>query len=77
MKSKLHLGFVTTYSGRWPKELPEQRNREYGDWLTDNIPQVEVVRASQIGCNAQALEEIAEEFKKASVDVIVMVYCSF
>lgn len=77
MSKKLHLGFVTTYSGRWPKELPEQRNEEYGNWLTEQLPQVDVVRASQIGCTSQALEEIVEEFKKASVDVIVMVYGAF
>ena len=77
MKEKLHVGFVTTYSGRWPKELPEQRNKEYGDWLEENLPQVNVVRASQIGCNSKALEEIVEEFKKASVDVLVMVYGAF
>lgn len=77
MKEKLHVGFVTTYSGRWPKELPEQRNKEYGDWLEENLPQVDVVRASQIGCNSKALEEIVEEFKKASVDVLVMVYGAF
>ena len=23
MKQKLNVGFVTTYSGRWPKELPD------------------------------------------------------
>ena len=77
MEHKLHLGFVTTYSGRWPKELPEQRNSEYGTWLEENFPQVDVVRASQIGCTRQALEEIAEEFKRASVDLMIMVYGAF
>ncbi|MCI6886165.1 MAG: fucose isomerase [Lachnospiraceae bacterium] len=77
MKQKLHLGFVTTYSGRWPKELPEQRDREYGTWLREQLPQVDVVKASQIGCSSKALEEIVEEFKQASVDVIVMVYGAF
>lgn len=77
MKQKLHLGFVTTYSGRWPKELPEQRDREYGAWLEEQLPQVEVVHASRIGCSSVALEEIVQEFREASVDVIVMVYGAF
>lgn len=77
MEQKLHLGFVTTYSGRWPKELPEQRNEEYGAWLEETFPQVDVIRASKIGCTSQALEEIAEEFRKASVDIMVMVYGAF
>lgn len=77
MKQKLHLGFVTTYSGRWPKELPEQRDREYGGWLEKNLPEVDVVKASQIGCTSQALEEIVEQFKEHSVDLVVMVYGAF
>ena len=77
MKQKLHLGFVTTYSGRWPKELPEQRDREYGAWLEEQLPQVEVVHASRIGCSSVVLEEIVQEFREASVDVIVMVYGAF
>ena len=77
MKKKLHLGFVTTYSGRWPKELPEQRDREYGEWLEKNLPEVDVVKASQIGCTSQALEEIVEQFKENSVDLVVMVYGAF
>ena len=77
MKQKLNLGFVTTYSGRWPKELPEQRDREYSAWLEENLPQVNVVKASRIGCTKEALEEIVREFKEKSVDVIVMVYGAF
>ena len=44
MKEKLNVGFVVTYSGRWPKELPEERNRTYGDWLEENLKEVNVVR---------------------------------
>ena len=76
-QKKLRLGFVTTYSGRWPRELPEQRDEEYGRWLSENLPQVKVVRAGCIGCNRETLETIVEEFKKASVDVLVMVYGAF
>ncbi len=76
-ETKLNLGFVTTYSGRWPKELPEKRNKEYSAWLEENLPQAHVVRASQIGCTKDALEAIVKEFKEASVDVMVMVYGAF
>ena len=69
MKQKLNVGFVTTYSGRWPKELPEQRDKEYGAWLEEQFPQINVVKASQIGCTKEALEEIAGEFKQASADI--------
>ena len=76
-QKRLNLGFVTTYSGRWPKELPEKRNAEYSAWLEENLPQVSLVRASRIGCTKEALEAIAEEFKEASVDLMVMVYGAF
>lgn len=77
MREPLHLGFVTTYSGRWPKELPERRNAEYGAWLRESLPQVDVSCASRMANSAEALSEIVKEFKKAAVDVLVMVYGAF
>ena len=35
MKKKLHLGFLVTLSGRWPRELPERRLAAYGAWVKD------------------------------------------
>ena len=32
MKKKLNVGVVVTLSGRWPRELPEKRFKEYGEW---------------------------------------------
>ena len=37
MKSKLNIGFLTTCSGRWPRELPVKREAEYGAWLEEEI----------------------------------------
>ena len=77
MKTQLNLGFVATYSGRWPRELPEQRNEEYGCWLEENFPQANVVRASQIACSPDTLEATVQEFKVAGVDLVVLVYGAF
>lgn len=77
MEAKLNVGFVTTYSGRWPDELPKKRNQEYGDWLEENLPSVRVVRASMLGCNQEAVEQITKEFKSQEVDIIVMLYGAF
>ncbi len=74
---QLNVGFVTTYSGRWPKELPEKRNQEYGDWLAENLPGVNLVRASVLGSNGEHVEQIAGEFKAHEVDVMVLVYGAF
>ena len=77
MKTKLNAGFVTTYSGRWLMEVPEQRNREYGDWLAENLPMARIIRASVLGCSRETVEQVTEEFKKQDVDVIVLVYGAF
>lgn len=77
METKLNVGFVTTYSGRWPDELPKQRNQEYGDWLKEQLPSVHIVRASTLGCNREAVEQITKEFKAQEVDIIVMLYGAF
>ena len=77
MKEQLYVGFVTTYSGRWPRELPEKRREEYGTWLLQQPSQIKAVRAEQIVCSRETLEETAREFQAARVDVIVMVYGAF
>lgn len=77
MGKQLHVGFVTTYSGRWPDELPKKRDKEYGDWLEENLPAVKVVRASGLGSSSDMIEQITKEFKSQEVDVIVMVYGAF
>lgn len=77
MGTQLNVGFVTTYSGRWPNELPEQRNKEYGDWLENHFPQNQVIKASVLGCNAENVAKITREFKSQDADVIVMVYGAF
>ena len=46
---QLTIGFITTCSGRWPREIPEQRNKEYGDWLEAQMPESKVVRAPELG----------------------------
>lgn len=77
MDTRLHVGFVTTYSGRWPEELPKKRNQEYGDWLEKSLPAIHTVRASMLGCSQEAVEQITKEFKSEEVDVIVMLYGAF
>ena len=68
MKQKLNIGFVVTYSGRWPKELPEKRNREYGDWLEANLKEQEKYRdeADYFG----RFPELDAEFHKIMIDSV-------
>lgn len=77
MKNKLNIGFLTTCSGRWPRELPEKRDEEYGLWLAREFSQAKVVRAEHIICDKETLEAAVKGFREAGVDVIVMVYGAF
>lgn len=77
METQLNVGFVTTYSGRWPKEVPEQRNRQYGDWLGEQLPGINLVRASVMGCSGEPIRQVVKEFKSREVDLIVMLYGAF
>lgn len=77
MDRTLKVGFVTTYSGRWPNELPDQRRLEYGDWLEENFPKLHIIRASEMGSSLKHVELITKEFREQQADVIVMVYGAF
>ncbi|PNV63410.1 fucose isomerase [Clostridium sp. chh4-2] len=77
MKKQLNVGFLTTFSGRWPQEVPSQRNKEYGDWLEANLPELNIIRADVMGSGLKENEAIVSQFKAAEADVIVMVYGAF
>ncbi|AJQ28593.1 L-fucose/L-arabinose isomerase family protein [Pelosinus fermentans] len=77
MNKQLNVGFVTTLSGRWPRELPENRCKEYGNWLQENLPGINIIKAERLGDSPQALEAVVEQFKTNAVDLIVMVYGAF
>lgn len=74
---QLTISFITTCSGRWPREVPEQRNREYGEWLEAQMPEVKVVRAPELGSGIESVEAAVREFKRQEADVIVLVYGAF
>lgn len=77
MATKLNVGFVTTCSGRWPRELPEKRKEEYGAWLCEAVPAVNVIQASVIAGSQDTVEQVTREFKSQEIDVLVMVYGAF
>jgi len=43
MHEQLIIGFITSLSGRWPRELPKSRQKEYGVWLRENVGDAKVV----------------------------------
>lgn len=74
---KLNVGFVTTLSGRWPRELPEQRLREYSKWLKDSLPDVNVITYNEIISDMNLVDDAVENFRKQLVDIVILVYGAF
>ncbi len=77
MKEKLNVGFVTTLSGRWPRELPQQRLEEYGRWMAENFEEANLVKADDIVSTPSLVDDAIKKFKKESVDIVVMLYGAF
>jgi len=77
MKKELNVGFITTLSGRWPIKLPEKRREEYGNWLDETFPDLNIVKADRLIDSGQAVDQTVERFRRESVDVLVMVYGAF
>ncbi|MHB8128053.1 MAG: L-fucose/L-arabinose isomerase family protein, partial [Mobilitalea sp.] len=77
MNKQLKVGFITSLSGRWPRELPEKRLKEYGDWLEENLPGVNIIKAESLVDSTKAVEDITCQFKKEEVDLVILVYGAF
>ena len=77
MKKVLNIGFITTLSGRWPRELPNKRLKDYGEWLEENLKEMNLVKAEEIVSTSGTIQETVNRFKQAGVDVIIMLYGAF
>ncbi len=77
VKNKLTVGFITTLSGRWPRELPESRMKEYGEWLVANLPEVDVICPAELGASPESVAAITEDFRSKRVDLVVSLYGAF
>ena len=77
MKKTLHIGFAVTVSGRWPRELPEKRLREYGDWAEEHLSGARVFRFGRLVCTREDLDDCTAFFQENKVDVILLVYGAF
>ena len=76
MKKDLRVGFITTYSGRWPAELPQKRQEEYGAWLKERLGEALVAYPAPANTAPQVNEAI-ELFQTSRVDLVIMLYGAF
>ncbi|MCD7806074.1 MAG: fucose isomerase [Lachnospiraceae bacterium] len=77
MKKKLNIGFAVTLSGRWPRELPLKRLREYGQWVGEHFPDCVVSSYPAPVCSKEEVEDCICQFRSDAVDVILIVYGAF
>jgi hypothetical protein len=76
-QNKLNVGFITTVSGRWPRELPKSRDEQYSSWLKKSFPQINLIKSDGIAALNNDVEEITETFKSQSVDVVILLLGAF
>ncbi|MFI3168247.1 MAG: fucose isomerase [Bacillota bacterium] len=77
MKTQLNVGFITTVSGRWPRETSIARRAKYEEYLKTTYPQYNIVGFDNYIDNNDDLYKAVETFKANDVDVIVYLYGSF
>ena len=75
--NQLKIGFITTVSGRWPRELPIQRNAEYGAWLRENAGDAQIIGFDHVIDSPQRIQEAVSTFRAEGVGLVIMVYGAF
>lgn len=77
MKEKLKVGFITTVSGRWPRELPRQRKAKYDEYLKNAYPEYDFCFPDDIAEDKASLDAAIAKFKSFGVDVVLLMYGAF
>lgn len=77
MNKLLKIGFIVTVSGRWPRDLPEKRLKEYGEWVNTQLAHSSVHKFSRLVSTKEDMMECIEDFKKNEIDVVILVYGAF
>lgn len=73
----LKVGFITTVSGRWPRELPIARNAEYGAWLRENTGDAEIIGFDHVIDSPGRIQEAMNTLRAEGADIVIMVYGAF
>lgn len=73
----LKVGFITTVSGRWPRELPIARNAEYGAWLRENAGDAEIIGFDHVIDSPDRIKEAMNTLRAEGADIVIMVYGAF
>ncbi len=74
---KLSIGLVTTVSGRWPRDIPNERHARYSKWLTETFADVSVVAGDGIAVNQDDVDSAIEKFHRERVDLVIVLIGAF
>jgi L-fucose isomerase-like protein len=74
---KLNVGFFVTVSGRWPREVPLQRKKEFEKFLKSNFQNINVVTADMLVVEHDDTVKTIEKFRIADVDILINVIGAF
>ena len=76
-KEKLNIGFITTVSGRWPRELPNERRPKYEKWLKERYKDYNFICLDKVVEDAASLKSACDKFHEGKVDIIIFLYGAF
>ena len=76
-KVKLTVGFVTTLSGRWPRERPQKLQTLYADWAKRELSGTNVCLYPDIVTNSDEAAACAAFLRASQVDVVLLVIGAF
>ena len=48
MTEKLNVGLIVTLSGRWPRELPIRRHKEYTAWARETLTDMNLIEDCEL-----------------------------
>ncbi|MFI3169827.1 MAG: fucose isomerase [Faecalibacterium sp.] len=78
MKEKLNVGFITTVSGRWPREVPNKRLAAYGAWLNETLgDDYNLIAFDTLIDSPERIDEAVSTLKAKCADLVIMVYGAF
>ena len=77
MSNTLNVGFITTVSGRWPRELPNKRLVEYSAYLKETFKDVNIIDFDVIIDSPEMIKKSATVMQQNAVDIVIMLYGAF
>lgn len=77
MENTCKIGFITTFSGRWPQDLPKKRLLEYGEWCQKNLEGADIIGYDRIAGTNESVAEAIAQFRAAGVSAVIMLYGAF